>query len=692
MKTGNRKTQVPAIAEPTQSNLLQIVKSIKEITEVAEMRRGDPLDAKVTFRDLVDGGLAGVGAGFGSGTRGFGGGGTPANPTVPGPNSPFLIPPDYNAGVLPGRPANVTTHAVWDGIQVHWDWPVVGEGTYWHRAIIHMSATPNFEDGSEIGSSTMSHFLHQNVGLSTGPRYYWVCWEGRYNPETERADRTDFNPYAWEAGVEGNTAQDPSYVIDILEGEVNEAMLGSSLNRRIDLVDYNPDDPKNPFTTSVQERILAFGGDTEGIYAAIAQVAKASVHTDDAGNTIASGEYSVRIDNNGRVVGFGLNSLSTIDGSTGETVDTSAFVLRADYFAIGGPLTQWSPDDGGDPTSTASNTYPFIVSIKNNVATVGIRGDLLVDGTVTANAIQAGSIGVGHLDAGEIYSDFLQSTRIITGTFETSVAPDFRLEINGSDTSKGNFPLWYGNGHTTGGSGSVFYADKFGNLKLAGDMYVTGTGRFFAGNTSSGEFRLELGGPNDEFLLWAGTGTKSKSNVDGTRFWIDNDGAALFRGTLEALFVSGEISRQTPIKKSNRVAGKLSNATETHGTVNGIASGDWTTVGEWELPPSQFQPHLPTMTVTMGTSGAGVRTCAFRVMYKVGGGGWSEMTRGIIDQYNFPANTTVQCNPGTEGSDGKTALTVYFRLQFCGTKVAEPTDGAKIPYCDYVNGYLLGLR
>jgi len=191
---GTRKTKIPSIPDVRADNLQQVVAAMKEVIEVAEKRRGDPLDAKVTYRDLVDGGIAKVtGAGSNSSIAG-----QPINPTVPGPDSPFLQPPTYDNLVLPGRPTNVRTMAVWDGIQVLWDWPdAENTNTYWKRAVVWASATPSFTNATIIGYSTTNFFTHERLGLQA-TRYYWVAWEGNYNETTGAVDRSDPTPYHWD--------------------------------------------------------------------------------------------------------------------------------------------------------------------------------------------------------------------------------------------------------------------------------------------------------------------------------------------------------------------------------------------------------------------------------------------------------------------------------------------------------------
>lgn len=690
---GTRKTRIPSIPAPREDNVQVVLTAIKEVIEVAERQRGDPLDSKVTFRDLIDGGIASLnGLGFNA-TPGAGGGAF--NPSVPGPGSPFLRPPTYDGLVLPGRPANVHTRAVWDGIQVIWDFPnAPGTNIYWKRAIIWASASPSFEHATIVGYSTTNFFTHAGIGHSApvipgvttqpGVRYYWVAWEGNYNEATGQNDRTESNPYPYQDGIKGQTALNPEYVLAQLQGRIRETHIYSTLNSRINLVDFNPDNPGEPLTEPVQTRILsAFAGAQDGIYSAIAQVATSSV---DAENKSAKGEWSLRVqldvDGQPYVTGFGLSAFARIN-SDGKKESGSAFVISADKFAIIHKRRNVYPTY--PPTPMNDVAMPFIIEEIDGVDYVGIDGQLVVKGTITADAIQAGTIGTRELNAQQVFAEFLTANHIITGSLATGPAgQNYRLEINGEGTANELYPLWYGWGGvgsiTTGSSRPVFFFDKGGTCKLAGELYVTGAGKFFAGNTAAGEMRVEIGGPDTSFLLWAGRGASSYSNPNYV-FYVDNNGTAKFKGTVEAQFVSGEISRTTVISNGATVELKRTNA-EGADQVNDT---DWTIVETWMLPASAFDAHLPTINLNFNCYGEGVRAAAYRIMYSTNGVNFVENTRGWVNMWEYAADQTVIA------SATRTKTQSWFRLEMAGTdgkrwKESGPaTTGRR-------TGYLLGIR
>lgn len=79
-------------------------------------------------------------------------------------------------------------------------------------------------------------------------------------------------------------------------------------------------------------------------------------------------QYTVKIDNNGYMAGYGLAS-TPING-----VPTSSFIVLADRFAVALP--------------GQAAKYPFVVGTVNGQTVIGLRGDVVLDGTL---AIQATS-------------------------------------------------------------------------------------------------------------------------------------------------------------------------------------------------------------------------------------------------------------------------------------------------------------
>jgi len=108
--------------------------------------------------------------------------------------------------------------------------------------------------------------------------------------------------------------------------------------------------------------------------------------------------YGVKVDINGRITGFGLNSTAK------DATPTSEFYVIADKFAV------------VDPASTESTPIvPFVISddLITMGANVRINGDLVTAGTIDADRIDvAGVITAGSIVIGTDIADFIDGTQV----------------------------------------------------------------------------------------------------------------------------------------------------------------------------------------------------------------------------------------------------------------------------------------
>lgn len=102
--------------------------------------------------------------------------------------------------------------------------------------------------------------------------------------------------------------------------------------------------------------------------------------------------YYLKTDVNGYVAGFGLYN-SGVD---------SSFIISADKFAVVKP--------GANPNQAGA--VPFVVGNVNNVSTVGINGNLIVDGTIVAKAIAANVITADKMAADSILANSIGANQI----------------------------------------------------------------------------------------------------------------------------------------------------------------------------------------------------------------------------------------------------------------------------------------
>ena len=87
----------------------------------------------------------------------------------------------------------------------------------------------------------------------------------------------------------------------------------------------------------------------------------------------------------------------------------SEFIIRSDKFAV------------VQPNGEGGAKAPFVVGSVNGVSTVGIDGNMLVDGTITATKLQANQVLVGHT---------IQSSNYSSNTAGWKIAQDGSAEFN----------------------------------------------------------------------------------------------------------------------------------------------------------------------------------------------------------------------------------------------------------------------
>jgi predicted phage tail protein/predicted nucleic acid-binding Zn-ribbon protein len=215
------------------------------------------------------------------------------------------------------------------------------------------------------------------------------------------------------------------------------------------------------------------------------------------------GKYSVKVDNNGYVSGFGLISEAN-DGTV-----VSEFAVVADHFKIASSTNPWVSGTyyyTGDmvtyndvlytsilnhvayPSRAPGNTtywepvaddplIPFVVSTIDGKAQVGINGELLVDGSILTHALAAGAVKADHIDVNSLHA----VSASILGHINLGVNGAFTMAKTGlTDNSAGVFI-----GYNAANNKHVFAAGDSGNyikwngtgVEVAGSITITaGTG------------------------------------------------------------------------------------------------------------------------------------------------------------------------------------------------------------------------
>jgi hypothetical protein len=130
------------------------------------------------------------------------------------------------------------------------------------------------------------------------------------------------------------------------------------------------------------------------------------------------------------------------------------------------------------PSTTAPLTAVFGVGTIDGVAKVGIKGTVVIDGSLHGRSITANSITANRLSVSELSAVSADMGMITAGTFRTAPGTGYRVEM--SDV--GSFPIWYGTGtkNTTNG---LFYVDTAGNAVFKGTL--SGVDGIFSGTLSA---------------------------------------------------------------------------------------------------------------------------------------------------------------------------------------------------------------
>lgn len=176
-------TRVPAIPAPTDSNLLAVSKAVKNVLDVREGLMGDPLDANVTFRDLVDVGLAATRAGATSNAN--------VLPVLPvwSALDGYDGSTDYT---VPDKPVGFAATSGMTSIILQWTAPTYRNHSY---AEVWRSTTNAIGNAVLLGTSD-TRFYTDAVGKTSQTYYYWVRFVSQANV---------FGPYNDVAGTSSST-------------------------------------------------------------------------------------------------------------------------------------------------------------------------------------------------------------------------------------------------------------------------------------------------------------------------------------------------------------------------------------------------------------------------------------------------------------------------------------------------------
>lgn len=276
----------------------------------------------------------------------------------------------------------------------------VGGGHQWSRVYgaTYSGSGPLPTFGTAVLIDTFAGTVEAIAENPATEWHLWLTWVTKAGVEST-------TPAGGTNGVTVTTGQDVSTLLTALTGQIAESQLLSALGSRIDLID-------------------APAGTAGSVNARVAT--EASTRSSADGQLFA--QYTVKVDLNGYVSGFGL--ASTLVGAT----PLSSFIVRADDFAIASPsgpgISPATPFIVRTTPTTINGVvvpvgvYMTDVFIQNGTITNAKIGNLQVDDAKIASAnvakLTAGSLQVGA---------YIRSTSYVGGSSGWTINADGGAEF-----------------------------------------------------------------------------------------------------------------------------------------------------------------------------------------------------------------------------------------------------------------------
>lgn len=400
-------TKLPGIPKPpadVSPSVRQYLNSVSEALEVRLGRKGDPRDAAVTFRDLIESGIA-VEVYYGGGNVNGPGLGPPGGdgPGVPGVDTPV-------------GPTGFRGSAAMYNISLWWNSPRYEYGGHSYTEVWRAAPLRN-EDGSPVleddGTEKLplvedAIMIGTSVGTTyvdpVGPLARFFYWIRHVNIEGE-AGPWAAPPYP--AGLELATEADVELLLELLDGLIGTDQLAQDLQDQIALISelegftgyYENWEVDGDLVT----RINAISSSSEGNQIIIEELSQV---VDGL-----SGQYTVKIQTNtasggSYVAGFGLAS-TPVNG-----VPTSRFIVAADQFAVIEPATYNINDNQALDEDRLEPYTPFqILTRPTEYDGIEIpRGVYIKDAYIGQGRIL-------KLIAGSVVADFIESTVAMEAPF-----------------------------------------------------------------------------------------------------------------------------------------------------------------------------------------------------------------------------------------------------------------------------------
>lgn len=350
-----RETIVPSIPDIRDDNLKEVLTAIKATLEVREGYIGDPLDQAATMRDLVALNVASTDqTNLATNNAGVT---LPISVVFP------ALPDNYDPATdftIPPAPTNLVATGGFTNVLLDWNAAPYRNHSYTE---IWRNTVDNLGTAIRIGITPADVYSDAAEPYTT--YYYWIRFVSKANV---------YGPYNATSGTPATTALNVDAAIADLSNDISNSQLFLDLGARV--------------------------GSSEVTINAV------------------NNQYTVKIDNNGYVTGYGLASTAT------NGTPTSTFAVRADSFFIANPA--------GPGVAPA---MPFIVRTTQTT----LNGQTVPVGVYITDAfIQNGSVVTAKIGDAVITSAKIQDAAIVEAKIADAAITSAKITDAAITTAKIN--------------------------------------------------------------------------------------------------------------------------------------------------------------------------------------------------------------------------------------------------------------
>ena len=435
--------------------------SIQDALQQLKGEKGDTLDRAVTFKDLIDTGIA------------------KQNFNMTGSGSSFVIGDESNIdGVdTPSTPTGVTASGAFQNILVSWDYPTYAGHSHTE---VYVSNSNSFASRTFLAQTTSSVFSHQVGNAAT--KYYWIRHvnqndiSGAFHNDTPVNSTTSQDVGALMTSLGEDLSGLPGYTtitglisdgMEVIRSATAPTTRSGGGAIKIDDIWIDTDDGQiylrnaannawvasrdaqlvsdvssltttvNSNTASISTNATAISTETSARTTAInALTATVNGNTSSittvsnavANGTSAQAGYGISVDANGAIAGMYIMADSS--GSLQNNTSSTNIVFVADQLAIRSSVAAGENADGG-----SGNVYtPFIVRTSSTT----LNGETVPAGVYIKDGyIQNGSIAsakIGSLSVDKLSGTFAELDTVLTGQLSAdSITVDgVTLDTDGS--------------------------------------------------------------------------------------------------------------------------------------------------------------------------------------------------------------------------------------------------------------------